>query len=128
MNLEIENSFVEKYIKKEYQERLKHELMKKREKALSRFSHNAFELLKKNLTIVQVKDENSILTFEAKSSIHEECYLISRFYDGMVMKFNVALKELFEDLCTSILVSNDFTIIKEETEKGQPNIYLIKAN
>lgn len=128
MNLEIEKKFIEKFIQKDYQKRILFELTKKRNKALSRFSHNAYDILKKDLTISLIKDENSILSFIPYKKIsNKECYLISRFFDGITMKFDAALKISFEDLCSSIIVLNDFAIIKEETIKGQPNIFLIES-
>jgi hypothetical protein len=51
MNIAIEQEFIKKYIDKGYQERLLLELRsaKRRTKALSRFSHNAEDILSKNI-------------------------------------------------------------------------------
>lgn len=49
MNFDIEKKFVKDFIKKEYAERLNYELMKKREKGLSRFSHNVIEIINEKI-------------------------------------------------------------------------------
>lgn len=128
MNLEIEKSFIEKFIKNEYKDRLIYEMVKKREKGLSRFSHDSLKIIKNNSTILNLTVENyfSIIS-KYRNIFNKECYFISRFYDGEMMLFDVALKKSFEDLCSSIIISNDFAIIKEETEKEPSNIYLIQS-
>lgn len=124
MNLEMEKVFIEKFIKKDYQERIIYELTKKREKALSRFSHNAYDILNKDNNILQIHDKDSVVTLiSSKDLINKDCYFISRFLDGEIIKLDVALKEAFEDLCSSIIISTNFVIIKEETIIGKPNIY-----
>lgn len=128
MNLEMEKVFIEKFIKKDYQKRIIYELTKKREKALSRFSHNTYDILKKDNNILLIHDKDSVVTLiSSKDIFNKDCYYISRFFDGEIIKFEVALKEAFEDLCSSIIILTDFVIIKEETIIGKPNIYLIKA-
>ena len=127
MDIEIEKEFLQNYIKREYQERILHELTKKREKALSRFSHNAIELLKKELPISLIKNEKDIESFRKLKNINEECYFISRFYDGTIMKLDNALKEAFHDSCASIIITKTFIIIKEEVEIGFSNIYFIHS-
>lgn len=128
MNLEIEKVFIEKFIKKDYQKRIIYELTKKREKALSRFSHNAYDILKKDNNILLIYDKDEILNLiSSKNILNKDCYYISRFFDGEIIKLDVALKEAFEDLCSSIIILTDFVIIKEETIMGKPNIYFIKT-
>lgn len=84
--------------------------------------------MKKDLIILTIKDETSILSFkEIKNVYNEECYFISRFYNGNIMKLDAALKEAFYDSCSSIIISKIFAIIKEEAEIGQTNIYFIQA-
>ncbi len=128
MNLEIEKVFIEKFIKKDYQKRIIYELTKKREKALSRFSHNTYDILKKDNNILLIYDKDSVETLiSSKDILNKDCYFISRFFDGEIIKLEAALKESFEDLYSSIIILTDFVIIKEETTIGKTNIYLIKT-
>ncbi|MDE6945669.1 MAG: hypothetical protein K2P14_00650 [Anaeroplasmataceae bacterium] len=127
MNLEIEKVFIETFIKKDYQKRIIYELTKKREKALSRFSHNACDILNKDNNILLIYDKDSIVTLiQNKDILNKDCYFISRFFDGEIVKLEIALKEAFEDLCSSIIILTNLVIIKEETIIGKPNVYLIK--
>ena len=60
MNIIIEQEFIKKYIDKGYQERLLLELSsaKRRTKALSRFSHNAEDVLNKNIFKKTITNKN----------------------------------------------------------------------
>lgn len=80
-------------------------------------------------SILLIEDESVIFSaIKEKNILDKNCYYISRFFDGEIIIFGNALKYLFEDLCSSIIIFNDFVIIKEETLKGRPNIYLVKSN
>ena len=76
----MEEKFVKMFILKQYQDRLLFELnSKKREKAIDRFSHNAKNVLKENLILMQganikIEDVKKVLNIHKNS---KEVYLIS---------------------------------------------------
>ena len=76
MDKSIERFFVKTYIDKDCQERLLFELnsMKKRSKALSRFSHDAETVLKKVLDkriIAEVKRDLGLPMYDAPNAVEE---------------------------------------------------------
>lgn len=75
----MEEKFVKMFTQKQYQDRLLFELnSKKREKAIDRFSHNAKNILKENLILMQganikIEDVKKVLNIHKNS---KEVYLI----------------------------------------------------
>ena len=91
MNKSVEQFFVKTYIDKDYQERLLFELdsIKKRSKALSRFSHDVESVLKKsvNKQIISNLDD-----FQEKD---QTVYVISwDEKDGTTMSLSDAIRDL----------------------------------
>lgn len=124
MDKSVEQFFVKTYIDKDYQERLLFELnsMKKRSKALSRFSHDAETVLNK------VLDKRIIADL---SELHEKdkaVYVISwDENDGMYIPFEDAMRYCENTYTSVILIGNSFSLIKEETETGKPKIFYLKV-
>ena len=125
MNIIIEQEFIKKYIDKGYQERLLLELSsaKRRTKALSRFSHNAEDVLNKNIfkktitNLADIKENNQTV------------YVISwDENDGTQTSFTDAIKYCEMAYMSVILIGQSFALIKEETEGGTPKIFYLKSN
>ena len=125
MNTTIEQEFIKKYIDKGYQERLLLELgsAKRRTKALSRFSHNAEDVLNKNIfkktitNLADIKENNQTV------------YVISwDENDGTQTSFTDAIKYCEMAYMSVILIGQSFALIKEETEGGTPKIFYLKSN
>lgn len=124
MNKSVEQFFVKTYIDKDYQERLLFELdsIKKRSKALSRFSHDVESVLKKsvNKQIISNLDD-----FQEKD---QTVYVISwDEKDGKTMSLSDAIRYLESSYMSAILIGKDFSLIKEEPEKGGAKYFILRV-
>ena len=125
MNIAIEQEFIKKYIDKGYQERLLLELgsTKRRTKALSRFSHNAEEILNKSIL------KKEITNFGDIKETDKTLYVISwDKNDGTQISFADAIKYCETTYTSVVLIGEAFALIKEETEGGAPKIFYLKSN
>ena len=123
MNIK-EEEFVNKYIDKDYQERLLYELgsSKKRVNALSRFSHDAETILKKGVS------KKIITSFNEFQEKDQTVYVISwDEKDGTTMSLSDAIRYLESSYMSAILIGKDFSLIKEEPEKGGAKILYLKG-
>ena len=124
MNKSVEQFFVKTYIDKDYQERLLFELnsIKKRSKALSRFSHDAETVLNK------VLDKRIITDLSELHENDKAVYVISGDEnDGMYIPFEDAMRYCENTYTSVILIGNSFSLIKEEAETGKPRIFYLKV-
>ena len=124
MNKSVEQFFVKTYIDKDYQERLLFELnsIKKRSKALSRFSHDAETVLNK------VLDKRIITDLSELHENDKAVYVISwDENDGMYIPFEDAMRYCENTNTSVILIGNSFSLIKEEVETGKPKIFYLKV-
>ena len=124
MNSEIEQQFIKNYIDKNYQERLIYELgtSKKRVNALSRFSHNVESILQKGIS------KKIITNFDDFQEKNQTVYIIAlNEKDGTTMPLSDALRYLEVSYMSVILIGKDFSLIKEETEKGCADILYLKC-
>ena len=124
MNKSVEQFFVKTYIDEDYQERLLFELnsMKKRSKALSRFSHDAEKVLNK------VLDKRIITDLSELHENDKAVYVISwDENDGMYIPFEDAMRYCENTYTSVILIGNSFSLIKEEAETGKPKIFYLKV-
>ena len=124
MNSEIEQQFIKNYIDKNYQERLIYEFgtSKKRVNALSRFSHNVESILKKGI------NKKIITNFDDFQGKNQTVYIIAlNEKDGTTMPLSDALRYLEVSYMSVILIGKDFSLIKEETEKGCADILYLKC-
>ena len=123
MDKSVEQFFVKTYIDKDYQERLLFELnsIKKRSKALSRFSHDVESVFKKsvnkriitNLDDFQEKDQTVyVISWDEKS--------------GTTMFLSDAIRYLESSYMSAILIGKDFSLIKEEPEKGGAKYFILR--
>ena len=125
MDKSVEQFFVKTYIDKDYQERLLFELnsIKKRSKALSRFSHDVESVLKKS---VNKKIITNLDDFQEKD---QTVYVISwDEKDGTTMSLSDAIRYLESSYMSAILIGKDFSLIKEEPEKGGAKYFILRAN
>ena len=125
MNTTIEQEFIKRYINKGYQERLLLELSsaKRRTKALSRFSHNAEDILNKSII------KKSIVNLADIKENDKTVYVISwDENDGTQTSFADAIKYCEAAYTSVVLIGKTFALIKEETEGGTPKIFYLKSN
>ena len=118
MDFNIEISFVKKYVKKEYQERLIFELQSKkhREKAISRFSHFSKRILNNCFEECGLSEINALLI---KKDANEKCYIISHDKnDGKMLLLVDAVEYCKNSYMTVILIFDGFVIVKEELERS----------
>lgn len=126
---QIESTFVNTYIQKQYRERFLFELcdnsrkMQRRyRKAFKKFSHSAEDYLISRLIVVSSNKltEQDILSFIQKFITEKTCYYMDE-KNGEEMSINEAIEKSFNNLGVSIIVyKNIFSIIKEETFVGAP--------
>ena len=119
MDKNIETKFVNKFVKKEYRDRLLFELssLKHRQKAISRFSHNSEAVLIDNfvkMSVEQIKQQKLKLTTIYIIS-GDEC-------DGVFMGFFEGLTHLEKSYMAVILIGDEFVVVKEEIEGKNPVI------
>ena len=90
----MEEKFVKMFIKKQYQERLLFEFnSKKREKAIDRFSHEAKNVLKENLILMQaVKKKYGITIVNKNKLIIFATKLRNRKYYNYVLDSRISFK------------------------------------
>ena len=125
MSIKTEEEFVKKYIDKDYQERLLYELgsSKKRVNALSRFSHDAETILKKGVS------KKIITSFNEFQEKDQTVYVISwDEKDGTSMSISDAIRYLESSYMSAILIGKEFSLIKEEPEKGSAKYFILRAN
>ena len=125
MNKSVEQFFVKTYIDKDYQERLLFELnsIKKRSKALSRFSHDVESILKKS---VNKKIITNLDDFQEKD---QTVYVISwDEKDGTTMSLSDAIPYFESSYMSAILIGKNFSLIKEEPEKGGAKYFILRVN
>ena len=125
MDKSVEQFFVKTYIDKDYQERLLFELssIKKRSKALSRFSHDVESVFKKS---VNKKIITNLDDFQEKD---QTVYVISwDEKDGTTMSLSDAIRYLESSYMSAILIGKDFSLIKEEPEKGAAKYFILRVN
>ena len=119
MDKNTETSFVNKFVKKEYRDRLLFELCSKkhREKAISIFSHDSEIVLINNFVRTSVEE---IKQQKLKS---KNIYIISDDEcDGIFMEFCNALDYLEKTYMAVILIGDEFVVVKEEIEGKKPVI------
>ena len=131
--MNIENIFVENFIVPRYRERLSYEFSsnKKREKAIDRFCHGAYELLDhkkvvKRMYSVTLQDVKDACGTDVVSE-NDSCYIIGGgVYDRSVVTLSQCLKNVLEEPTALIIVYKPyFAIVKEEFESGQSVKYIL---
>lgn len=126
MDFSIENDFVKRAIKKDYQDRVIFELQSKkhREKAIDRFSHSPKTMLK---DVFKEYSVNDFCSDFSQNSMKDKCYIISaNLYDGEELLLKDAIEYLRNTYTIVILIATNFFAVKEEVEKGSPSVWIYK--
>lgn len=131
MNNNYEKCFVERFIRKDRRERLLYELSntKKRKDALSRFCHNALEIIDKSKMVYagEALERNDLKKYIEKYAKGEVCYVMSwvKEFDGKNITTDIALEHINSCGMVVILVFKNMLIIKEEQSVGTANEYIL---
>lgn len=125
MDKDIEKKFVENFIQKRYRDRLLFELNspKKRVDFLSRFCHNADEIIDPNKIVLKGKKIDTDIEKELKQhKINDEVYVLSfKYSQGQSLGLQEALDYCEEEnMPVIIILSDDLALIKTEVEFGAP--------
>lgn len=129
MEYETERRFVQSYIRKERRERLLYELTnpKKRYDGLSRFCHQADDLLEKSkirLCGTNLYRQQSFLDFIENHD--EPCSVLSPYFsqdEPLLTRQAVALAASFPDVC--IIMGSDFAVVQTEAGRSGQDKYLL---
>ena len=126
--MEIEESFIRKYIKKQRRDRIYYELTntKKRKDAIGRFCHNAEDFLDRRKITYQGTDMAEGIELINRFS-EKECYTISwdDEIDGGVYPALEAIDKINAVGMASIAIFENFCIVKTEQEQGPAEIFLL---
>ena len=119
------DNFIRKYIIDLKKDRLIYEYnSKKRQNCIMRFCHNAEILIKKNCIKRKGKSEDIIMYLRKNDSY----FIVSTKYDsGTYMNYDDLKKYLDDDLLVVIIISENFSIVREEVEYDS-TAYLISSN
>lgn len=127
MNEKIEKTFVETFIIKSLQERLLFELLgKKRNKALTRLSHNIKGIFEcKHMK--QIIDKKELLDMIDEQGFNSnKVYVIGGQFDGKELPCLEAIQNAFQQSDAMVLIfSSSFAFIKEESEGGYSEKYIL---
>ena len=134
INVEIETFFVNNYIQKQYRERLLFELKDTSSKthkrscnAFKKFSHLTVDYVIPRLVAISNNKmtEQDVLSFVKNMIDDRTCYYMNA-WNGEELSIDKAIEKSFNDLGASIIVYKDrFAIIKEESEIGAPQKYIL---
>ena len=127
MNSKIEKIFVENFIVKEYKTRILYELNseKKREKAISRLSHDAVNILQPKKILLK-SHQLSYDDIKKYLSGNEMCYVLGGNTDKSVIIFKKNFNEYINNpLSLVIICDNGLVIVKEELTIGSPIKYVM---
>ena len=127
----MEKQFVENFINSQKQERILFELVKKREKAIDRFSHNAKAILNANRIVLtgeklQEYDIKKVLYSYIEENV--KVYVLSgnNNYDKQIMTLNSAIPLIFNEFLPMIITDGEhFALIKEELSGSYSKKYVL---
>ena len=123
MDRTIEETFVKRYVKEPFQDRVLFELFskKQRKRALSRFAHGADQILKSGYQKIGVNDLSFLRGVKS-------AYVIPS--DGDVDGAERTGEEIYA-ICSRepspvLVIGVGFAVVREEFEQGAPAIYLFR--
>ena len=130
MDYSLEERFVRTYIRKSRQDRLLYELTspEKRYRGLSRFCHQARDLIDRSKILMSGQDFDGSLELQKFIKQHKgNCMILSpdSFIDESSMDLNEALEAAKMSFDASIILGDDFAVIFSETEKGGRDRFLL---
>ena len=130
MNKELEKDFVYHFIVKEKRERLLYELSgKKRMDGISRFCHNAVDLIRQD-TIIRFGDDlfpEEILHISEKYTSRKQAYVIAyqEELDRMTCDIQTALDRVLGNGMAAVILLDTIAVIETEQSNGTPYRYLL---
>ncbi len=129
-NYEIEERFVRSFIRKDRRERLIHELTdpRKRYDGVSRFCHQAGDLIDPSKIIMEGEDIDRLPEFERFVRQHDEiCFVLSPdFYtDEQFLPLKDAVLKAIISLDAVIIMGSTFAVVFGEPMKGGRGKYLL---
>ncbi len=133
MDYSIERRFVQSFIRKSRRERLLHELTTptKRYDGVSRFCHQAKDLLEPSRIIMEGEDIDRRSEFKRFVQEHDEiCFVLSPdFYiDEQFLPLSDAVKEAVMSLDAVLIMGSTFAIVFGEPMKGGRGKFLLSEN
>ena len=126
----IEERFVKAFVRKERQERLLYELMtpKKRYDGISRFCHQAQDLLEPSKIAMEGEDLERRPDFERFVQRHDEvCRVLSpdSFLNEQDLPFPTAVEQAALCCDAVLIIGNGFAVVYGEPMKGGRGKYLL---
>ena len=133
MDYPIERYFVQTFIRKDRRKRLLHELTipEKRYDGISRFCHQAKELLEPSKIIMEGEDLDRRPEFDRFLRQHNEiCYVLSPAIDttGQFLNLNDAVDQAIMCPDAVIIMGSSFAIVFGEPMKGRRGKFLLLEN
>ena len=130
MDYEEERRFVRLFVRKSRRERLLYELTnpRKRYDGLSRFCHNAEELLDAGKILLSGEDLERQAAFRGFVERHDEpCLILSPDFslDGRTARFSAALSLASACFDAAIILGGSFAVVYGEVMKGGRGKYLL---
>ena len=133
MDYSIEQSFVKKFIKKERRRRILYELTtpEKRYDGISRFCHQAEELLQPSKVVMEGDDIVRSPEFKRFVREHDElCFIMSpySFIDGQFLPLKEAVSEAAMCPDAAVIAGSTFALVFGEPMKGGRGIFLLSED
>lgn len=115
----IEKMFIDRFIKKDFRQRLSYELFgKKRRDGLGRFCHNARDMLVENRIVAIGKNINKseIHKLQPNSCKNKQCYIMSNneMTDGVICGFDEALSLVLGNGMAAVIIFDEFAVVETE--------------
>ena len=130
MNSELEKDFIYRFVIKEKRERLLYELSgRKRMDGISRFCHNAADLIRQDAIIRSGDDlfSEEILRIIEKYTSRKQAYLIAfqEDLDQVSCDLQTALDQVLGNGMAAIILLDTIAVIETEQCNGTPYRYLL---
>lgn len=125
MDKNLEALFVKKYVKRNRQDRLLHELTngKKRARALDRFNHSTEDIIEQTKIVELILDDKTL----DKYLKDENAYIVStRHINGLFLSKDDIKKCLYEEFGAIIVCATEYSFIKTEGFAFNSKLYVLK--
>ncbi|MDO4731443.1 MAG: hypothetical protein Q4B14_04875 [Clostridia bacterium] len=127
---EIEKLFIERFIKKNRQDRLLFELSgKKRQNGIGRFCHYTEDLIKPDRIVASGNKlySDEILSVAEKYNVSGLCYIIAynKNLDRKTCTLNDALNLVLGNGMAGIIICDNLVVIETEQSFGTPTRYIL---
>lgn len=129
IDAKIEEMFIKQFVKKRFRQRLLFELHgKKRRDGMSRFCHNAVNLLLENTIVVDGRIcKEDIKRHLPKKLTGKQCYIMAynESLDGILCQFEAALDLVLGNGMAAIIIFDGFAVIETEQCSGCPDRFVL---